>query len=700
MSFNNIDIKSSYETGQDDLIQEFYVPVLENAVSYDRIAGFFSSSCLAISAKGIVGLIKNGGKMRIIACPKINQNDVNAIYLATENPEKYLEDNLLNELQICEDVFEQQHVNALGWLVAKQLLEIKIAFVYENGKLCTGNDAIFHQKVGILCDEEGNEISFSGSINETASGWLKNIEEFKVFKSWKTEQKEYINSDIKKFHDFWNSNRKNVKMYNLPITVKKRLIEYADNFEIEKITAKQYNKNRRYNESQEKLNLFNYQKEAIKKWEKNNRKLLFQMATGTGKTRTAIGCIADVLNDEDKVLIIVSCPQGTLSMQWKEEIDKLNLGIEKSYVIDGTNTKWKSNLKELILKSEINYYTSVIVYTTHRTCSKSEFIESINMCSDRQKILFIGDEAHGLGSVVYRRGLLDRYNYRIGLSATPSRWFDESGTTVLEKYFGNDLFEFSIADALTKINPLTNETFLVNYYYKLSFVDLDDQEIEEYKKLSSDVIKMKKYAKESIEYEKRLENILYKRANIVKNANAKYEELEKIINLMNDVKDTIIFVSDEQIDEVLRILGRKKIVAHRLTQNEKTIPDIKYGGKTERMDIIDKFKTGYYKVLVAIKCLDEGIDIPSASTAILMASSTNPREYVQRIGRVIRWAPGKTRANIYDISIRPSINRIGIKELVQFERLVISKERNRLVDISTNALNNAEALELINSVLE
>ncbi|MEW9080848.1 DEAD/DEAH box helicase family protein [Terrisporobacter glycolicus] len=701
MSFKDIEIKSSYETGIDDLVEDFYVPVLENAVRYDRIAGFFSSSSLAIAAKGIVGFLEHGKKMRIIACPKLNVKDAEVLRIAQVNPKKYLEEHLLDELYICEDTFEQQHVNAMGWMLAKGLLEIQIAFVYKNGKLCMDNEGIFHQKVGILYDVDENIVSFSGSVNESANGWLKNIEEFKVFRSWKSEQKEeYMDPDIRKFNEFWYKERPYVKMYTLPKAVEQKLISFSKDFNIEKLLVKNYKRERKYKENSDKLGLFYYQKNAIKKWKNNNEQLLIQMATGTGKTRTAIGCISEKLKDVDKLLIIIACPQGTLSLQWKKEIDTLSIGMEKYYVIDGTNAKWKNDLKELILKMEIGYYENVVVYTTHSTCSKNEFIDITSKCDKSIKILFIGDEAHGLGSGVNRRGLIDRYEYRIGLSATPSRWFDESGTIVLEKYFGNNYFEFSIADALTEINPLTKKTFLVNYYYEIKYVELTERELDRYRRISNDVIKLRRFAKNSDEYAERLENLLFKRANIIKNAEAKYDKLREILDEINNIKDTIIFVSSEQIELVLKIMGEYKIPAHRLTQNEKTTPDEKYDGKTERQDIIDKFKEGYYKVLVAIKCLDEGIDIPSASCAILMSSSTNPREYVQRIGRVIRQAPGKEKAIIYDISIKPCAKKLGILELEKFEKMVIEKERNRLMDISTNALNNSEALKLINSVME
>lgn len=701
MSFKDIDIKSSYETGIDNLVEDFYIPVLSNAVKYDRIAGFFSSSSLAVAAEGIVGFLKKGKTMRIIACPKLNKQDTVAINMASNNPEKYLEDYLSKDLVVCEDVFQQQHVNALGWLLAKGILDIQIAFVYEDGKLCMDNEGIFHQKIGILYDDDDNIISFSGSVNESANGWLKNVEEFKVFRSWKYEQRiEYMEPDIKKFEEFWNRKRSYVSMFSLPDAVKDKMITFSNDFIKERILVNRYKKEREYKDNIDKLGLFYYQKDAIKKWENNGRRLLFQMATGTGKTRTAIGAIVETLKVEEKLLIIIACPQGTLSLQWKKEIDEINIGIDKSYILDGTNYQWKSQIDEAVLQMEIGYYNNLIMYTTHATCAKTEFVSALEKCQNDIKILFIGDEAHGLGSGVHRKGLLERYNYRIGLSATPSRWFDDSGTMVIEKYFGDDYFEFSIADALCEINPITKKTFLVNYYYNLKFIELSETEISSYRKISNDVAKLSRYAKNSDEYADRFENLLFKRANIIKNAEEKYRILRQILDEIREVKNTIIFVSDEQLDEVLKIMGEYKIPAHRLTQKEKTFPEDRYCGKTERQDIINKFKVGQYKVLVAIKCLDEGIDIPTASCAILMASSTNPREYVQRIGRVIRQAEGKENALIYDISIKPCSKILRNPELEKFEKMVMEKERNRLIDISTNALNNAEVLQLIDSMRE
>lgn len=697
-NFKRLNLKSSYETGKDDLIDEFYAPVLRCAISYDRIAGFFSSSCLAIAAKGIAGFITNQGKMRLIACPRLDSKDVEILEKVSDDPTKFLEEKINLEFENIEDGFQNNHIMALGWMVANGYLEIRIALVNFKGKFYTEKQieqtGIFHQKVGILTDAEGNKISFSGSINETASGWINNVEEFKVFKSWNEENK-YLMDDESKFQEFWENNRANVHTYSLPESVKKKLIEKSKEFEIEQLLVKHYKKYMIQRKSVDALNLFFYQKEAVKKWRNNAYKLLFQMATGTGKTRTALGCMAELMLSSEKLIVIVSCPQGTLSLQWKDEIETLSLRFEKKLIIDGTNKNWKADLQEVILRVSTGFYNTVVVFTTHTTSSKNAFTETINKSSDKIKYLFVGDEAHGLGASESKKALLQRYNYRVGLSATPSRWFDESGTQTLDNYFGNDSFEFTINDALTTINPATGKTFLVPYKYNLEFVDLTEDELTQYQKISLEVKKLSNFSKKSDEYADRMEQLLFKRANIIKDAENKYYKLDEIISHIEEIQDLIIFVAPEQKERVMTLLYKKRIAAHEFTQAVGATPEEKYDGLTERQHIIKCFKAGYYKVLVAIKCLDEGIDIPSARNAILMASSTNPREYVQRIGRVIRQAPGKNDAKIWDITIRPCADKLAVPELQEFEKKICEKEKARIYDISENAKNNVEALKIL-----
>lgn len=694
MSFKDIHIELSYETGQDDPVNEFYVPLLAEAKYYDRIAGFFTSASLAIAARGIAGLIRNKGTMRIIACPRLDEKDAEVIKAVTENPDEYLSKQLLSDLECIEDNFQKDHLRALGWMLSNGYLEMRLALVKKKSTDEADFNSLFHQKIGILTDTEGNQLSFSGSINETASGWLTNIEEFKVFRGWEVGQDNYLYADIKRFNDFWNGLRPNVIIKNLPDAVREKLIVIGKEFSMEHFEAKQYIQSRKKKTITEKLSLFPYQKEAFDKWKDNKYKLLFEMATGTGKTRTAIACINHFLENEQTGLVIISCPQNTLSLQWKSEVDKIGLKVDCIIIADGTH-KWREELSKQLKLLSLGFSNHVIVYTTHITASSDDFTGIIRSQLAKTAVCFVGDEAHGLGAYKSRRALLDDYSYRIGLSATPTRWFDDYGTKILADFFDNDSYQFTIAQALTTINPLTGMPFLTDYEYHPVFVSLTDEELEKYKSLSKRISKMATYSKNSDKYQSTLEKLLFARANIEKNAVLKYDALLEILNT-NTIENTIIFASDAQIDDVMRILQEKVIMAHRFTQEQGTTPEAKYCGLSERQYLINMFKEGTYKALVAIKCLDEGIDIPSANTAIIMASSTNPREYIQRVGRVIRQAKNKDRAYIYDFIIEPDFARLKDPDLIEFEKHIFEKELIRVKDMSTNSINNADVLIAIN----
>lgn len=699
-SFKELDLKESYDSSTDDLINDFYISVLENSKSYDRIAGFFSSSSLAIAARGIAGLIINEGKMRILTSPKLSPEDIEAITSSKNDYESYLERNLLAEISNIENEFEQNYCKALGWMLAKGLLEIKIVYsIDDNNRIQNMN--LFHQKVGLLKDMDGNNISFSGSINESASGWLNNIEEFKVFREWLPGQKVYFDSDNKRFNELWEGSRNNIKVVDIPQAVKDHLIEFSKDFRIEKLAISQYFKMRKEDIVEKKLSLFDYQKEAVKMWINNGYRLLFEMATGTGKTRTALACVNEAMKKEEKMIVIIACPQNTLAKQWKDnEVEPAGFVFDSMLIADQTNPKWRDHLLILLNQISVGYYNNAVIYTTHDTASSNDFISIIIENSmNVVEYCFIGDEVHGLGALKTKKALIERYKYRIGLSATPKRWFDDYGTKIISDYFGNMSFEFTISDALTTINPLTNKPFLVNYYYYPIFVYLLDNEIEEYIKLTKKISRLSKYKKYSDDYEKCYESLVFNRAKIQKNAKTKYEALADLLVKIGHIENTIIFVSDVQIDSVNKQLKDRYIVAHRFTQNEGVRPEKKYGGLSERQYLINHFKNNNYQALVAINCLNEGIDIPSADTAILMSNSTNPREYIQRIGRVIRQSKNKKNAVIYDFIVEPDIDKYQSQEMRTFEKQIFEKELIRAYDMAKNAINNAEVRVLIDAKL-
>lgn len=680
MSYKKLNIEKNYETTskKTELLEEFYIPFLSETIEYRRIAGYFSSSSLIIASKGIEGLIKNNGIMKLLISPNLTEQDYQIIK----------ESNSINEFL---DIFKEfndselpknDNFEALAWMLKNNRLKLKIVV----GK--NGDASLFHQKVGIGFDRDGNQLSFSGSINESAQGWLSNIEEFKTFKSWESEQLEYLLGDLKKFNSYWNNERKDVaEVYDIPESIKNRIISVSPRDIADLTIMKKYEKTKEERETN-KLSLFPHQQKALEMWKNNNYKLLMEMATGTGKTRTAIGCFMELKDITDKFLVIVATPQNTLSRQWRTDIEEeLNIHFEKSLIADGSNYKWKKEFEELFLDIGNEIYNNAIVYTTHASASSNDFMNIVKTYSYGVNTLFVCDEAHGIGSEKQKDALLDDYKYRIGLSATPERMYDEQGTSLIREYFGNQSFEFTIKDALETINPITGKPFLNRFYYYPCFVYLNEEELNKYRHYSKKIAVIMNQENPDKEM---LNKLNMDRANILKNADNKINMVESIVDKLNSqerIKDTIIFTTDRQIESVLTMLGSKGIMRSKITEEESTSKIVGIRGNTEREENIDHFRDGTMQVLVGLKCLDEGIDIKNARIAILMASTTNPREFVQRVGRVIRVANGKKESEIYDLIVttRPSDNS---------NNKILEKEARRTKQIACNAENYDEVKDV------
>ena len=705
MSFKSLDIKPSYESRVGDIVQDFYEPVLTEAVLYDRISGFFTSTSLAVAARGMCNFIKNGGVIRLITSPILSSDDAEIIERLINKSGAISSKELGLDLDTLENTLISDHVKAFGWLLSAGKIDIRLAILLDdNNKPITKEKilsaGLFHQKVGILSDAEGNHISFSGSINETASAWTKNDEEFKVFKEWE-ESSSYYLEDRERFYTLWEGRKRNVVLVDLPHAVKNELIEYSRDFDVEKISAKEYIERKRNQSSPFELDgisLFYYQKEALDKWKQSGFSMLFEMATGTGKTRTAIAGLNFVRHEHPRTITVIACPQNALAKQWKDsEVAAFNLDFDKEIVVDGTVSNWKTLLKDICLENGAGFADHCVIYTTHNTASSDDFTSILSKnVSSKTALTFVGDEVHWLGAKTLRKALLPIYEYRIGLSATPSRWFDDAGTRILEEYFGNNHFEFTLKDALSEINPITGKHFLVDYMYLISRISLTEEEGQSYSELTEKITRLYCVKDDDPEAAEAYERLLQKRAEIIKNAYNKYAVLSDILDgLKNDgqLENLIIFVSPQQKEIVLEMLEDKGIIHHQLTQNEGNAPRKGFHGLTERQHIIKLFKEKKYQALVAIKCLDEGIDIPSACRGILMSSSTNPREYVQRIGRIIRQDQDKKLAYLYDICVESS----GVLDdgLQDIDAKIRANECKRLKEIAENAINSVDALQNI-----
>lgn len=666
--FEDLNIKYKYDSDKDDLINDFYIPVLASSIEYYRMSGFFSSSSLAISAQGISNLISNGGKMKLICSALLSKEDKRIIEESNENPEKFIEKYAINDFNSMEEGFVKDHVEALGWMLANNLLEIKIA-------IPKNNQGIFHSKIGILKDEESNLISFSGSDNETAYGWSYNIEEFKVFCSWKGDEKKYVESDLNDFQDYWEGNTFKTDIIDIPIAIKNELIKLAPASKSEL---------RIFKSNKPKIKLRDYQNEAISKWYDNGCCGLFEMATGTGKTFTALSCFKKLSDSKDSLITVIACPQSHLIDQWIEDVKIFHDG--EIIVASGKNNKWKEDFSKLNKKFRYNFIDKAVVMTTHASLSSEFFLKTIRKFY-AEKLLIV-DEVHGIGSYKQRLGLDECYDYRLGLSATPNRWFDEEGTTIIEDFFRGVVFEFDIGRALTEINPETNETYLAPYYYYPIIVDLNDEEYEEYIMYSYKIAQIFASKKNKKDKDRELTKYNTLRQRIINNAENKYYEFDNLLKEHPDIDKLIVFCSPQQIDNVQNILNQNKIIPQvRFTQEVSAAKSNKTG-ISEREEILKLFSEGSYKALVAIKCLDEGVDVPVAENAIILSSTSNPREHVQRRGRILRRAPGKKYAVIYDILVFP-------EEPTDVGSKVMKNEILRYREFAQNAINSYDCLKLL-----
>ncbi len=664
MSFKNLTIKDQYDSDEDNLVNEFYLPILSDATTYYRRSGFFSSSSLAVAAQGIGELIRKDGEMKLICNVNLSKEDHDSLKKAIDDPKKYLEESSIKEdLQNIEDEIEFDHVQALGWMLAKGLLEIKIAFP-KSGK------GIYHPKVGVFFDGK-DYISFSGSENESFSGMLNNIEEFKVFKSWTSKGKDWAFNDLDKFNDEWNGITEKTTIVDLPQAITEELIKFAPHEKADLSLLKKDYKNI-YKSWKKQLPARDYQTKAVKKWFSNDCKGIFNMATGSGKTITALNCYRD-LKDSSKnnFLTIIACPQKHLVTQWKENIEEY---FNNEFLSTVDNNSWKKDLKMLIGDVKLNVSDFPFVLTTHKTFSDPKFTEIMNKWD--LDVFLIVDEVHGAGSSKYQRGLLPKYKYRLGLSATPERWFDDDGTAVLYDYFIKCVFKFELDDAIEK-------GFLTEYEYWPHFVELDDDEFEEYMELTKKIA-MKYEAHKNFE-DLTLTGDYIRRQSIIDHAKFKYNELHNILASYGPWDHLLVYCSskkpigEKQTKVVEKILSHHQIESHMFTSEE-----------DDKSNILHYFDKGKYGALIAMKCLDEGVDVPSAKNAILMASTSNPREHIQRRGRILRKSPGKEKAIIDDLIVVPQ----SLNNLTMAERNLIKKELERYEEFMKSAKNDVTCIEI------
>ncbi len=690
MGFTELTIKDLYVTDSDDIPEEFYGIALPKTVLYKRAAGFFSSSALATLGRGLKQFYYNGGNMRLIVSPLFSKEDYEAIELGYKAQEDIAAQRIVEMFNI-DEIKDDDGANILSWLIFEKRLEIRVVVKKENNK-----KAIFHDKFSVLIDEEGNRITFRGSMNESETAMVDNYESIEVDCSWETEGLRRAIQREKQFDAIWDDDSNKWSTIPIPDAVKESLVQIrrpikADTYEyVENSPQLVCEPETVYMPSRPAipkwLELRKYQKNAIAAWVKNNNRGIFQMATGTGKTKTSLAAVTKILDvyysNQVKCGLVVVVPYVVLLEQWLEDLKEFQISAIACYE---SKNKWLPRVEENIRLFNENVRDKLFLITTTKTLISSDFQRCI--ATIKGDYIFLADEMHHLTSDMMRQSLPQNAKYRLGLSATLMTKYNSAKMEELKAYFGGIIYEYSMKEAI-------ETDCLTRYFYYPIYVELTDEEKSDYYEVSKKISKAMMLAGNDLDDDDNipLKALLSQRGRILASASNKLIKLKEMAPQFKDKANLIIYCGDKiesnvkYIDKVYEIVNNEEgIISAKFTAEE---------NPQQRRDILHLFGKKVIQALIAIRCLDEGVDIPQLETAIIMSSGTNPKEFIQRRGRILRKAAGKQYSYIYDFIVIPSLSIQDVSALTpdekEMELKVISREFERVQEFANLAENGLE----------
>ena len=689
-------IRDAYRT-PDDIAGEFYIPLLSVACRYDRGAGFFSSGVLIEIARGMVRFMQRGGQARLITSPYFQEEDLQAIRAGYAQRQDVVERALMRQWHEPHSDDERERLNFLAHMVASGQLDIKVAF---------RPDGMYHEKFGILFDEAGDAVAFSGSLNESLQAVSHNFEAIDVFTSWHDAAR--TGRKIRDFNNTWNNQTDSLEVVSFPAVARERLMSYR------RPSFSQHPDARPVQPAQvpaqedmtaaaaPPLNtpalpperLRDYQLQAIDAWAAHGYRGIFDMATGTGKTYTGLGALVALHQHcRGNLAAVICCPFLHLAEQWAEELTRFNIRP-----IIGHSSSPQKNWKERLQK-EIGFHndlgTFFCLLTVNRTFASPFVQEQLGRIGGQA--LLLADEAHYFGAQHLMRRLPQHFEYRLALSATIERHDDEEGTQALSAYFGEKCIEFTLREAIA-------QGMLTPYDYHPVAVYLTADELGEYKDLSARIARQiaaadagRRRRHDTLPDGARM--LLLRRARLIAGAAAKLPALLQIMEMLRQEHHMLIYCGavsvddghrqDEEEQEDVRQISAVCRALHEKFDMRVTTFTSRENAR-ERDAIRRMFARGETQALVAIRCLDEGFNLPAIHTAFILASSTNPKEYIQRRGRVLRLAEGKDHAVIYDFITlpRPPGEYAALSDQERrYERGLVQRELTRLLEFNDLARN-------------
>ena len=641
MDLSSVPLLDRYKTYDGpEPIANFFDPCFQNSNKYDRAVGYFTSNGVKELKNGLRKFNGNGGYIRLVTSTRLEPDDLEEIRLGYSLREKVQEAfhralKTLEEGEASEDT-----LGYIGKLIKDKVLDIKIA-IFKNDE-----DTLYHEKIGFFSDKSGNQVYFIGSNNETRGGLISNGESFEVHKSWASDSdNRRVTTARQDFERLWSGAIETLEVLEISEVSKELFERHAVAFEERERSGElpqvpetspdsdQLDPVTPLDDEQllpvEPFTLYPYQQEAIDAWLNSGGRGVLKMATGTGKTVTAIGAIEKLLESRDDVeplLILITCPLKHLVLQWSQSLCSTPYARVLCYQ---SKNDWFGKAQQTLNNLRMGQLKVGIFITTHATFTKNDLRALI--ATWKGSFLLISDEVHHMGSRARSALLPQNPRFTMGLSATPERHNHEVGTEFIFSYFGEIVYNLSLRRAI-EIGCLSK------YKYVPVAVYLSEDEFNKYTLLSQRIAMLSNQNDGGIDSDENEElyKAIRKRNAELGNCESKLPAFKAEVLARKDEPFQLVYCSEgkselqdsKQLDEVLKTLGLELELSARKYIGE-TPPEV-------RRQILDRFQRKLLKFVVSMRCLDEGVDIPDARIAYLLASSTDPRQWVQRRGRILR----------------------------------------------------------------
>ncbi len=688
MGLRDMELTQVYRASSHSIGRDFLATMLGAATEYDRAAAFFSSSVFAVASDAFLAFFGRGGHMRLVCSPILHPEDIQALVRGVFDHAHVLA--ALGPLEQC--ARSGITPDLLAWLIAKGALEVKIA-------VPRARNAIYHEKIGMFRDARSASVAFTGSPNESRTAWAQNFERVDAFASWTADPDRRRALMIgTHFDELWANETASLEVFDLDDAIRRRLLEPEE----VQLTGSDVPAPSRLSRAEvvpevlrypSSLHLREHQKRAIEAWSKAGGRGLLEMATGSGKTITALALAARLrLGVKGGFVVVVVAPYIHLVDQWCDVAR--TFGLRPIRCAEGRGT-WEQALSWAINAVNAGVRPVLSIATTVATLATPPFQALLARIT--APMLFVGDEAHNFGAPSTAATLPESAHFRLGLSATPDRWMDEPGTAAVRAYFGPVVFQYGLQQAI-------RDEVLTPYRYHPVRVPLDPDELDEYLDISRQLARYlgREDGQDGPVGEVAM-RLLLKRARLVGAARAKLPRLKAMLAQRTKETHILVYCGDgevegptpgeqaRQVEEAVRIIGHELGMTC-ASYTAATPPE-------RRQELLHVFADGTLQVLVAIRCLDEGVDIPATRVAFILASSTNPRQFIQRRGRVLRRAPGKTRAEIFDFMVAPAPREVprGSPEYPVVRRLLRNEFRraSEFADLAENGpVARSELLDL------